>query len=48
MTEPVSQFITLVGAPGAACEGDACLPDVPPAAEPSDSRPEDPAQAERR
>ncbi|MGC3955112.1 MAG: hypothetical protein QM804_12860 [Propionicimonas sp.] len=29
MTEPVAPLITLLGAPGAACDGDDCL-DVPP------------------
>lgn len=26
MTAPITPLITLVGEPGAACEGDACLP----------------------
>lgn len=27
MTEPIAPLISLLGAPGAACEGDACLPE---------------------
>ena len=27
MSQPITGFITLVGAPGAACEGEACLPE---------------------
>lgn len=30
MTEPVLPLITLVGAPGDACDGDDCLPVPPP------------------
>lgn len=31
MTEPVTGLISLLGVPGAACEGDDCFPNQPPA-----------------
>lgn len=34
MSQPITGFITLVGAPGAACEGDACLPEEPSRSDP--------------
>lgn len=36
MTEPTNPLITLLGAPGAACEGDDCLVDEPAADENTD------------
>lgn len=39
MTEPITPLISLLGAPGAACEGDDCLPGQD-LGEPGETRPE--------
>lgn len=47
MSQPITPLIALVGDPGAACEGDDCLPALPAEPETSSGDPQPPGQDSR-